>query len=222
MNVGQIFDFVLFISNKEQSGNSISPLQFSLLLPRAQLDYINNSLGISPEKRDGRPILLIPNNLRGLKTSVSLTLTNRLATVPTDYMYTTAIGLLVTLRDDCDKPYDAEYPVEVADDDEWAYRSSSVSQPPTIRYPICKFHDTQIEFKPDGTYALYYLRYPVTPVFGYTITNGVPVYNPLTSVQLELPDIVHEEVCNILLKYMGINLSSEALQNYANQSKQVV
>lgn len=222
MTVNEILNFVNYIANKEQSGQTFTPQNFNLTLPRAQLDYITNSLQISPEKRDGRPILLVPNNLRVFKKTATLTLTNGLATVPDDYMYTTALGLLVTLTDNCGEPVQAEYPVEVVDDDEWTFRTSAALRKPTRRYPICKFHDTQIEFKPTGTYNLYYLRYPVTPVFGYTITNGVAVYNPSTSVQLELPDITHEEVCNILLRYIGINLSAEQLQQYAERSKQVV
>jgi len=222
MNIFQVIAFVNFCANKEQSGNTLSPSEANLLIPTAQLDYITNSLGISPEKNDGRPILLIPNNLRIFKTSVTLTVTNGLATVPVDYMYTTALGLPATITDDCDNKKKVEFPVEVVDDDEWTFRSIAQIKKPTIEYPICKWHGTQIEFNPQGNYKLYYLRYPVTPVFAYTIVNGVPVYDSANSVQLELPDITHESVCDILLRKIGVNLSSEMLQNYAAQSKQVI
>lgn len=194
----------------------------NILIPRAQLQYIVNAVGISPEKNDGRPILLIPNALRTLKTFATINTTSGVGDVPADYMYTTAIALPATTTDDCDKTIDIEVPVEVVDDDEWTFRTIAQIKKPTLSYPICKFLKTQMEFKPQVNYKLYYLRYPVTPVFGYTITNGVPVYNPATSTQLELPDVTHEEVCNILLRYIGVNLSSEAISAYAAQSKQVV
>lgn len=111
----------------------------------------------------------------------------------------------------------------VSDNERWAYLQSSLRQP-TREYPICTFlgNDT-IQFYPKDIRSAYltYLRYPITPVWGYTLDplDGYPIYNPATSVNIELPEICADEMAVTLLNRVGISIREPGLTEWANYVK---
>lgn len=110
-------------------------------------------------------------------------------------------------------------PVKLVNEDERANRLNSQLDPVTITSPIGE--QTAVR-----TFRLYpinayngnvtYLRRPVKPVFGYSvISQRVIVYNSGTSTQLEWRET--EQIPLLLkgLQSIGINLSDQEIQNYA-------
>jgi hypothetical protein len=96
---------------------------------------------------------------------------------------------------------------------------------PTLRYPVCSFRDETIQFYPTnlGTALLSYLRFPQTPVWGYTMVSGRPVYDPATSVNIEFNPQELPAIAMKMLSLLGINLREQELQGYAQlQSTQGV
>ena len=55
MSIDQAYQFVQFVYNKSQNGN-ITPGQFNVLAPTAQISIINQYLGNEAEYVPGRPI----------------------------------------------------------------------------------------------------------------------------------------------------------------------
>ena len=110
----------------------------------------------------------------------------------------------------------------VSDNERWAYLQSSLRKP-TKEFPICTFVGNDlIQFYPQNITSAYlvYLRYPQKPVWDYTLApDGYPIYNPATSVNIELPEICTDEMAVTLLNRVGISIREGALSEWANYVK---
>lgn len=115
-------------------------------------------------------------------------------------------------------------PVKLINEDERANRLNSQIDPVTATSPIG-------EQVAPRTFLLYpasvyngnvtYLRMPVKPVYGYTVISGrVIVYDPNTSTQLEWRETEQIPVLLKGLQSMGINLSDQEVQNFAQIKSQ--
>lgn len=110
-------------------------------------------------------------------------------------------------------------PIKLINEDERAQRLNSQIDPVTTTSPIGE----QVGLKtfllyPAGAYNgnVTYLRRPVKPVFGYTVISGrVIVYDPNTSTQLEWRETEHIPLLLKGLQSIGINLSDQEIQNFA-------
>jgi hypothetical protein len=62
-----------------------------------------------------------------------------------------------------------------------------------------------------------YLRRPATPVLGYTQAEGsrTITYNPNTSTQLEFTDVYINNIMSRALKFWGINMAEQDIQQFA-------
>lgn len=63
-----------------------------------------------------------------------------------------------------------------------------------VYFPVTKADNIRIE----------YLKKPITPIWGYTIINDAPVYNPLTSVNPEWDDTLISEIVSRMVKEYGL------------------
>jgi hypothetical protein len=62
-----------------------------------------------------------------------------------------------------------------------------------------------------------YLRRPATPVLGYTQASGsrTITYDPNTSTQLEFTDVYINNIISRALKFWGINMAEQDIQQFA-------
>ena len=60
-----------------------------------------------------------------------------------------------------------------------------------------------------------YLRRPATPVLGYTQSGRSITYDPLTSTQLEFTDVYINNIISRALKFWGINMAEQDIQQFA-------
>ena len=60
-----------------------------------------------------------------------------------------------------------------------------------------------------------YLRRPATPVLGYTQSGRNITYDPLTSTQLEFTDVYINNIISRALKFWGINMAEQDIQQFA-------
>lgn len=189
---------------------------------------------------------LVTDALSQLKPTVTLTVdSSGQATKPADYFHVSSINYFyypaketqdpdVPCEDDGTEqttvlaketvlPEVVMRPVGIVDDAKWSTLLSSAIRKPTKYYPICKFNDQEkILFAPTDlkTVQLVYLRYPVKPVWGYTAPDMVnPVYDPLTSVNVELPPSWKNLLCYMILTKVGINIREPQLQQFAELMK---
>lgn len=233
MNIGERFKYVDFIVNKEQSGN-ISPAEFNLQNSQAEIDFFRSiSRPPADQFHSWRTLRGAVDDIRlqTLKRDFVLTFTNARANLPNlqnssdEFMDWLSFGLLTIVKDNCNVNVDSEVPVEVVMEDEWSTRLYAAIRKPTLRYPIVKFvfntvRQVQVAPTAISSMRLSYYKKPIAPVFAFTQSaNNQVVYNPTLSTQSEFDSINDIPICNILLKKIGINLSEQALQNYADQAK---
>ena len=60
-----------------------------------------------------------------------------------------------------------------------------------------------------------YLRRPATPVLGYTQSGRNITYDPNTSTQLEFTDVYINNIISRALKFWGINMAEQDIQQFA-------
>lgn len=65
-----------------------------------------------------------------------------------------------------------------------------------------------------------YLRRPLMPVLIYTQAGRVLTYNPLTSIQIEFYDVYINNIIARALKYLGINMSEQEIENFGQVQSQ--
>lgn len=109
-------------------------------------------------------------------------------------------------------------PVKVVTDEIFNSLIAHSIKYPTRRYPICKFMDDYVQYAPKdlGTVTFSYLRYPLTPLWAYTNPSGEnPVYDPINSVDVELPPIMRNHMAYCILRKLGINIREAQLEQFA-------
>jgi hypothetical protein len=106
--------------------------------------------------------------------------------------------------------------------DELPYALTSQLRTVSTSKPIAKDRSTGFQLYPQvlqtGFYN--YLRRPATPVLGYTQTGRAITYNPNTSTQLEFTDVYINNIIARALKFWGINMAEQDIQQFAQLQTQ--
>jgi len=230
MTVDELKRFVEFYVNKEQSGNSITPDQFNLLLGRASDDYFKLKYGLPEEYQPGSPLprqayavsQKIIDDLRPFIKTKSLTIDSEgKASYPSDYVHVSAVRYNFITQDECGDPKKIEKTVTELEDDQVAEILSHSLRFPTKEYPYYTFYQNNIQFYPSdlNVVTFNYLQYPTKAVWGFNIESDIAVYDESKSTQLPWPAITHNDIARIILSYIGINLREEQLVGYAETIK---
>jgi len=125
------------------------------------------------------------------------------------YNYTKTINHVVTVL---------PRPVEVLREEEFASRTGNYTKQPTLSNPIAVIRSDGVHIRPLTILScdFHYVRWPVTPEFGYIIGDGFITYDPTTSTETEWPEDEKIVLARMCLEYIGINLRSEEILGYAN------
>lgn len=222
MTIDEAYRLVNYVANKEQKGE-IKPDEFNLLAIQAQLEAIMTRLGNQKRLNDR---FIPPTGYKvnqQAKEEILPLITKSPALVP-------ASGIA---------PYPIDYfgydnvqrvdgtPITIVESDQLGRIKKSYITPPIESDPFCCFHSNGIELAP-GTLSdayLYYVRRPVNPNWDYTVSQQVYVYNSGSTPQLsgkvsqnfEVAERLHKEICMIILKYVGVNLSDDRLTEFATR-----
>lgn len=223
MTIDEIYQWVNLELNKSQTGGTLSPEEFNLAAKFANQQYFKIKYTLPEEYQVGNPVPrqaypLTQENIdalspflkaKGGKDYPPLKLDkDGRAELMSDYVHYSSIRFGIR-------------PVEVVSNDVLGDRLFSSIVYPTETYPICCFYSGYIQFYPITMRFVNfdYLRMPETPVWGYTVVNDQPVYNPATSVQLEWSEIYHLDIANLILQYAANNLRDQLAIQIANNRK---
>lgn len=231
MNVDELYQWINFMSNKQQSGQ-ISPDEFNKCLGALYLEPLRIKLGLPEEYQVGLPQArqsyqvsqMITDDIKKFITEATIDVNaSGFFPIPANYAYFSSLRYVYVeaVDDGCNAaPIVNDNFIEIVTDGEYVFRLNNAVTPPTLAYPIGNFYGSGIRIKPnDITQAiLTYVRMPVKPIRNYTILpNDEDVYNPTGSVQLEYPEMMHNDFAVIVAKYFGINLKDVDLINFASQ-----
>lgn len=198
-----------FISNKVQSGNTVTPSEFPLIADQAQLlsyeedrliflktgessDYLNWFL---------KNTVINPNYLTGY------------ANYPSDFQHTAGVRSYYN---------GIERPVELVENKAWGEVQASQLMNPTMLFPKYTEFLGEYRFLPKniGIVMLDYWKRPIKPVWNYTIINNVPTYNSIGSIDFEWEAFSFPRIMSNYLSLIGCNLSDSNIQKFAKEYQQ--
>ena len=233
-DVNDIKNFVDFLINKEQSGNSYTPDQFNLLLQRANLDLYKETYGLPEDYQIGAPFprmgwqmtQKITDEMQAFLEEKEIPVdTNGIMQLPSDYINKDALWYRFTIQNKKGETEEKFARVEIVDSQQWADRSCHSIDVPSKRYPICRYKGgNEIQFLPKNLQrvVLSYFRAPIQPFWAFTIdpTTEQPVYDPANSIQPDWGVETHNDLVRLILSYVGLNLSDQQIIGYAETIKQ--
>lgn len=213
MNINQAYEFIQYVANKKQRG-IITPDQFNLLAPIAQLETISNLLGneelLSPS---GVPPYGYKSNLK-IDTLLRPLVTGPVTvTVDSSGNWNYPDGFIWP-----DAVHKADYtPIEIVDSDEFPNKKISVIHPPAAEYPVLVLRYPQGYCDPNNlvSFKMSYVKMPTDPYWAYTVTNDEPVYQASGSVDFAINALGHLRICMKILQAVGINLDMLQITAYA-------
>lgn len=231
MDLKVIHDTILFIVNKEQNAY-LSHEEIDSMLDRAQITLFNQ-YHTNPKVPARTQSMLYGENQRiddalstfkdkMLFTSSPLTniTSGGLITLPNNYLHLIS---LYTTNYNAQLARSVYSAVQVLTEEELIERLESQVIPVSYDDPICIMNkQNKIQLFPEvaASGGVFYFRRPIAPVFSYTQSGRVVTYNSNTSTQLEWRDFDVLNIISIALSYIGINISSPEITQFAELKTQ--
>jgi len=224
INVNDVKIFIDFIANKEQSGTSYSIDQLNNLFYAASVDLFKQRYGLPEEYSPGMPIprmgyevtQKMKDDLRSCKIVTYLPVdTDGIMLLPENYVHKTSITYEKVINKCCGKPPEIHRKnIDVIDDDKYNERCDNSIKFPSLDFPIANFLSDSIRFMPKniGQVEFSYLRYPNRPLWAYTSSTGVEIYDSTNSVDFDWNEILFTDIAKLILGYLSINLRDAELK----------
>lgn len=227
MDLKVIHDTILFIIRKEQN-TFISHEEIDQILDRAQLVLLNQYhtnpkipamqqaqlLGESQRIEDA----LSP--FKAKYTFTNGTTASGIVTLPSDYLHLLALYTTTYNSTLGRNVYSA---VQILSESELIERLESQVIPVTSEDPIGIMNNqNKIQLFPESpsSGAVFYIKRPTPPVFSYTQSGRSVSYDQLSSVQMAWRDTDILNIIVIALSYIGINISSADVMQFAELKTQ--
>jgi hypothetical protein len=250
ININEFRNFVLFVMDKSGNGEVPTPEEFNRVTSNSLTEWTANKIGNPGLYQPGRPIppqamdvtQRVIEDLRHLKETREFIISSNAwaqlgyfgrVILPDGSNLSDANGFMPAYlffgRLDAiyvasaTSPVAQTKPVQIKSTNQVSGKVDSLIAPPTKKRPIGEFMSTYIQVYPKNVQKviLTYLREPVEPVWGYGVVNGRPVYDSVTSVNIDAPYLNKNEIAMIYLKYQGIHLNDVQLAKFASEMQQV-
>jgi hypothetical protein len=175
-NINEIYQLIQYRANKSGFLGNISPNDFNLIFPRAEIKYFNSLYAQYYKTQrisDALSRFFSPLTAINMPTSGA---TAGQYTFPSDLFHVDAVTRVVGTE---------QYPIVRVEKDRLANHLSSKIEAPTSTFPIYTEYKTYLQFYPVNlaTANLVYLKAPTTSVWGYTL-NGITAFNTLVAGSL--------------------------------------
>ena len=177
-----LYQFCNFILNESESGNAITPEDFTSLLRVSSLEMTRQIFKNYEEEQE------MTDAIDMFKNMEHLTFTNGWAWLPDNYYRK---SFMFALGDEVNGEVEKVW-VDFCTDYEWGLRQTEYLMAPTLKHPIARLAGWQVQIRPiEITDALfYYLQKPYDPVFDYYYNaNGRIVFFPEGTHTLQAGEI---------------------------------
>lgn len=202
-NINDIYNQMLFIVRKER-GVFVTVNEAMQTLDNAQLEATEEWFSTYGATQ------IIHDAIRKLRVQKSFTSDSTgLVTFDADYLH--LIGGAYTVSGSTINN------VRFLNEDELALALKSQLRVVSTSNPIAIDASVGFRLYPAATQAGFYnyLRRPATPVLGYTQSGRTITYDPNTSTQLEFTDVYINNIISRALKFWGINMAEQDIQQFA-------
>lgn len=172
-NINTGYTTLQYRANKSGLLATISPNDFNLIFPRAEIKYYN---GLYADYYKTQRISDALSRFFSDPTLITLATTGSTAgqyTIPSDLYHVDSLTHTLS---------GLQYPIVRVEKDRLANWLSSQVQAPSLQFPIYTQYKTLIQFYPLtlATATLVYLKTPVTSVWGYNL-NGITATGSITA-----------------------------------------
>ena len=202
-NINDIYNQMLFIVRKER-GVFVTVNEAMQTLDNAQLEAVEEWFSTYGATQ------IIHDAIRKLRVQKSFTSDSTgLVTFDSDYLH--LIGGAYTVNGSTINN------VRFLNEDELALALKSQLRAVSTSNPIAIDASVGFRLYPAATQSGFYnyLRRPATPVLGYTQSGRTITYDPNTSTQLEFTDVYINNIISRALKFWGINMAEQDIQQFA-------
>ena len=202
-NINDIYNQMLFIVRKER-GVFVTVNEAMQTLDNAQLEAVEDWFSTYGTTQ------IIHDAIRKLRVQKSFTSDSTgLVTFDADYLH--LIGGAYTVSGSTINN------VRFLNEDELALALKSQLRAVSTSNPIAIDASVGFRLYPAATQSGFYnyLKRPATPVLGYTQSGRTITYNPVTSTQLEFTDVYINNIISRALKFWGINMAEQDIQQFA-------
>ena len=202
-NINDIYNQMIFIVRKER-GVFVTVDEAMQTLDNAQLEAVEEWFSTYGTTQ------IIHDAIRKLRVQKSFTSDSTgLVTFDADYLH--LIGGAYTVSGSTINN------VRFLNEDELALALKSQLRAVSTSNPIAIDASVGFRLYPAATQSGFYnyLKRPATPVLGYTQSGRTITYNPVTSTQLEFTDVYINNIISRALKFWGINMAEQDIQQFA-------
>ncbi len=239
-NINSVYEFVVTEANKQYAG-SLTPAQFNICAPIAQLNYMRWCLGLpedysqNPQYYREAPMQLETTQRNDdmvlyFSNTVPLTSTGQnLFTIPTDFIaYRPSSYKFVWQKDDGTTDW-RWVPIEFVTSGERVIRLDDYVNKPTPDYPILSYQNGKmlVDLDVKGEISINqiqfsYIRKPLDPFRNYVLDplTDRDTYVALGSVDFEFNVLEWEQISQRILKYWATKIREEGLFQTANMAVQ--
>lgn len=207
-NINDVYNFLVFIVRKERG--------VFITIPEAMQTIDNAQLEATEDWFAGYGVTQILHDaIRKLRSQVQFTSSSDgQITFAADYLH--MIGNPYTVTGSTINA------VRFVNEDELPFALTSQLRPVSTSKPIAKDTSGGFQLYPQSTQTGFYnyLRRPNAPVLGYTQTGRTITYDPNTSTQLEFTDVYINNIIARALKFWGINMAEQDIQQFAQLQTQ--
>ena len=205
IDIDEMYRFVQFIANKEQSG-FIKPSEFNLAAQQAQMQLFTERYGHPSEYSLGNPIPVtggyaqsqkLQDDFNPFMMSDNFSGDIKLNSLSCNYAHLISIHGSNNSR------------VKLVSLDEYGEMSTSQLVAPSSTYPVAYFSD-KMRISVDGITSgkLYYLRYPVDPLWDYYKDSSGKPLNSATGSVVTYPVFDKTSSNNVYNDETGYNCSN--------------
>ena len=196
--IDECFKLLKYRATKSGFNGNISPDDFNLVFPRAEVRFFNTkykTYQVSQENTDS--ILMFKTD------PVTITIGgDGKYTKPASFLHVVAITHVLNGKE-----------VEITEwlDDRLGNKISSTYDAPNEEFPIYTEYKTYLQFRPItlGTAKLVSLQSITPSKWAYTVVNNRPVYDPVNSVQPRYDDTYVDEIIYLAGVDLGLNLRDQ-------------
>ncbi len=207
-NINDVYNFLTFIVRKERG--------VFITIPEAMQTLDNAQLEATEDWFAGYGATQILHDaIRKLRTQVQFTsASDGMVSFASDYLH--MIGNPYTVTGSTVNA------VRFVNEDELPYALTSQLRPVSTSKPIAKDSSVGFQLYPQSAQTGFYnyLRRPNTPVLGYTQSGRTITYDANTSTQLEFTDVYINNILSRALKFWGINMAEQDIQQFAQLQTQ--
>lgn len=209
ISIDECYSLLKYRMNKSGYLSNISPNDFNLLFPKAEINWFNS------QYKDYGITKKINDTISRVKTD-PLTIAIDGAgkyTFPADMLHESSVTHVFN---------GVQQEVTEFQDDHLANKLSSSYDAPNEEFPIYLRYSTYLQFYPItlGNAILTYLKQPPTSKWAYTLVSNRPVYDAVNSVQpiWSLTDI--NKIIYLVMQDCGINVRDQEAELFGqNQFK---